>query len=343
MPLPQARRRRAPPVQVKPPDLSSSLAGGLRPVYLVTGDETLLVEECCELVLSAARREGFAERTVLHVEPGFKWHDLLQEGASLSLFAERKVFDLRVPANRFDRQASEALREYLEDVSPDNLLLVRTGRLHSRQRSSAWYKAIDAAGAVVPVWPVDHRELPAWLARRAQAAGLDMTRDAVAWLAGRVEGNLLAAAQEIDKLKMAGLDAPIDARSVEAAVTDAAHYDAFELIDAVFAGDARRVRRVLATLREEGIALFALLGAFTSQLRGIGSGQWMPPQRKRLVPGFLRRAGSPERVLAQVALVDQQGKGELRGDAWISFERLLVRLCGVRLPPLEREARYLRR
>ena len=330
-------------MQVKPQELASSLAGTLRPVYLVTGDETLLVEEACDLVLKAAAGQGFAERKVLHVEPGFKWHELLAEAASLSLFAERKLLDLRVPANKFDKQASEALREYVGDISPDNLLLVRTGRLQSRQRSSAWYKAIDSAGAVVPVWPIDQRELPGWLARRARDAGLDLTREALAWLADRVEGNLLAAAQEIDKLKLADLQQPIDAESLAAAVSDAAHYDAFELIDAVFAGDARRVRRVLATLREEGISLFALMGAFTSQLRGIDSGRWMPQQRKRLIPGFRRRAGSPERVLAQVALIDQQGKGELRGDAWLSFERLLVRLCGVRLPALEREARYLRR
>ena len=330
-------------MQVKLQDLAASLAGSLRPVYLVTGDETLLVEEACGLVLVAARREGFAERAVLHVEPGFKWHELLHEAASPSLFAEKRLLDLRVPAGKFDKQASATLREYLGRPDPDNLLLVRTGRLQSRQRSSAWYKAIDATGAVIPVWPIGHRELPVWLARRARAAGLDLTRDAIAWLAGRVEGNLLAAAQEIEKLKLADLPQPIDADSLAAAVADAAHYDAFELIDAVFAGDAHRVRRVLHTLREEGIALFALLGAFTSQLRGIRSGQWMPPQRKRLVPGFLKRAGSPERVLAQVALVDQQGKGELHGDAWLSFERLLVRLCNVPLPALEREARYLRR
>ena len=330
-------------MQVKAQDLSSSLAGALRPAYLVTGDETLLVEEACDLVLAAARRQGFAERTVLHVEPGFKWYDLLQEAASLSLFAEKKVLDLRVPANKFDKQASAALREYLAEPSPDNLLLVRTGRLQSRQRSSAWFKAIDAAGAVTLVWPIEQRELPGWLQRRARAAGLDMTGDALAWLADRVEGNLLAAAQEIDKLKLADLQQPISAERLADAVADASHYDAFELIDAVFGGDARRVSRVLRGLREEGISLFALLGAFTSQLRGIHSGQWMPPQRKRQVPGFLKRAGSPERVLAQIALIDQQGKGELRGDAWVSLERLLLRLCRLRLPSLEREMRYLRR
>ena len=330
-------------MQIKAQDLGSSLAGGLRPAYLITGDETLLVEEACDLVLNAARREGFAERLVLHVEPGFKWHDLTQEAASLSLFNEKRVLDLRVPGGKFDKQASETLREYFRDVNPDNLLLIRTGRLQSRQRSTAWYKAIDAAGAVVPIWPIGQRELPGWLNRRAGAAGLTLSSTAVAWLADRVEGNLLAAAQEIDKLKLADLKQPVDAETLAAAVSDSAHYDAFELIDAIFAGDGRRVRRVLATLREEGTPLFSLLGAFTSQLRAIDTGQWMPPQRKRLIPTFLRRAGSPARVLAQVALIDQQGKGALHGDAWVSFERLLMRLCGVRLPSLEREMPYLRR
>ena len=312
-------------------------------MYLIAGDETLLVEEACDLVLAAALRQGFAERNVLYVEPGFKWHDLLQEAASLSLFTDKKVLDLRVPANKFDKQASATLREYLASASPDNLLLIRTGRLQSRQRSSAWFKALDAAGAVVLVWPIGHRELPGWLARRSRAAELDLTREALVWLAERVEGNLLAAAQEIDKLKLADLEQPIDAKSLATAVADASHYDSFELIDAVFGGDARRVRRVLATLREEGVSLFALLGAFSSQLRGLDRGQWMPPHRKRLVPGFLRRAGSSQRVLAQLALVDQQGKGELLGDAWLSLERLLLRLCEVRLPSLETEMRLFRR
>ena len=330
-------------MQIKAQDLRASFAGGLQPAYLISGDEILLVEEACDLVIEAARREGFSERAVLHVEPGFKWHELNHEAASLSLFNEKKILDLRVPAGKFDKQASQALRQYFADASPDNLLLIRTVRLQSRQRGSAWYKAIDAAGVVVPVWPVGHRELPGWLNRRASAAGLELSGDAVSWLADRVEGNLLAAAQEIDKLKLAGVKQPIDAETLAAAISDSAHYDAFELIDAVFASDARRSRRVLATLREEGVPLFALLGAFTSQLRAIGAGQWMPPQRKRHIPNFLRRVGSPERVLAQIALIDQQGRGELYGDAWVSLERLLMRLCGVRLPSLEREMPYLRR
>lgn len=329
-------------MQIKPEDIPSSLAQGLQPAYLIAGQETLLVQEACDAVLAAAARAGFAERSVLHVEPGFAWSQLLHEAASPSLFAQRRVLDVRVPADKLDRQASEALQEYLASPSSDNLLLLRTGRLEGRQRSSAWFKALDRAGAVVLIWPMSRRELPGWLARRARTAALELDREALAHLADRVEGNLLAAAQEIEKLALADLPQPINAQRLAAAVGDASHFGAFELIDAVFAGDGIRVRRVLAALREEGVSLFAILGAFGSQLRGMRDDRWMPPHRKRLIPGFKQRAGSPAQALADLALVDQQGKGALRGNAWLSLERLLLRQCGLRLPPLDWEVPHLR-
>ena len=329
-------------MQIKPENLPSSLARGLQPAYLIAGQETLLVQEACDAVLAAAAQHGFAERSVLHVEPGFAWSQLLHEAASRSLFAERKVLDVRVPANKLDRQASEALREYLASPSPDNLLLLRTGRLEARQRSSVWFKALDRVGAVVLIWPISRRDLPGWLARRARTAKLELDSEALAHLADLVEGNLLAAVQEIEKLALAGLPQPIDAQRLAAAVGDASHFGAFELLDAVFAGDGIRVRRVLAALREEGVSLFAVLGAYCSQLRGIRDDRWMPPHRKRLIPSFKQRAGSPAQALAELSLIDQQGKGALRGDPWLSLERLLLRQCGLPLPPLDREARCLR-
>lgn len=329
-------------MQVKPGDLNAHLAEGLKPAYLVAGDETLVVEETCDALLASAREQGFAERSIMYVEPGFKWVDLLHDAANLSLFGERKVLDVRVPSSKFDRQGSEVLRQYLSAPSPDNLLLVRTQRLDSKQRKSAWFKAFDATGVVVLVWPIGQHELPTWLGDRAQKAGLQLSADALEFLSSRVEGNLLAAVQEVEKLKLANLPQPIGVEEMMASVEDNSHFDAFELVDAVFAGDGPRVRHVLATLREEGVALFALLGAFTSQLRMLQSGRRLIPQRQRLVGGFLKRIGSVEAVLAQCALVDQQGKGALRGDAWLSLENLLLRMAGVRLSSLETQLPYLR-
>ena len=334
-------------MQVKPEALRARLEKGLSPIYLVSGDETLLVEEACDAILAAARRQGYSERRVVHVESGFNWGELIAEAASQSLFAERKVIDLRPPANKFDRKASDILREYAAAQHEDVLLLIRTGRLEGRQRSSAWFKALDKAGTIVLIWPVGVRELPRWLAARLRDAGLELNRDAFAYLAERVEGNLLAAVQEIEKLKLLDLHQPIDARSIAAAVEDTAHYDAYELIDAAFAGDAKRVQRVQRTLHEEGVAIMALLGAFTSQLRRLESGGWMPAHRRNAAADFKRRIGGVESMLAELAIIDQQVKGALLGDPWLSLERLLLRHCRTRpempITPLEDEWGLLRR
>jgi DNA polymerase-3 subunit delta len=320
-------------MQVRPADLDGHLAGALAPAYLVFGNDTLLVEEACDVVLQAARRSGFGERSVLFVEAAFNWNDVTQDAASMSLFAERRVIDVRVPAGKLDRDASEVLRRYADRPPEDTLLLIRMRRLESKQNTSAWYKAIDQVGVVVPVWGVDLRELPRWLERRLAAAGLKLEKEALALLAERVEGNLLAAVQEIEKLKLAGLETPVTAAALMGVLDDSARYDAFELIDATLAGDAHRITRMVHTLRQEGVAMFAVLGALTSQLRRLADGGYVPPARKRVVGAFLARLGSAaaiERVLAECALVDAQGKGQIPGDAWQSLEDLLLRLAGVR-------------
>lgn len=330
-------------MQIKAERLGSKLKEGLAPVHLVAGEETLLVEEACESILDAARSQGYAERRVMHVEPGFDWSELAGEAASQSLFAERRIIDLRPPANRFDRKASEALRAYVASPTEDVLLLIRTGRLDGRQRASAWFKAIDKAGMVVLVWPVGPRELPQWLQGRLRAAGLVLDKEAFAYLRDRVEGNLLAAAQEIEKIKLLDLPQPVDAAAIAAAVEDVSHYDAFGLIDAVFAGDAKRLRHVQRTLREEGVAIMAVLSALASQLRRIDSGGWMPPHRQRLVAQFKRRVRSVNGLLAELTLIDQQVKGVIFGDPWLSLERVLLRSCGLAIARFEAERRYLQR
>jgi DNA polymerase-3 subunit delta len=325
-------------------DLPAALKRGLAPVYLVAGDDALLVQEACDAVVRAARAEGFEERSVLHAEGGFNWNDVIQDAASMSLFAARRIIDVRLPGNKFDREASEVLRRYADAPPADTLLLIRSARLDGRQRNSAWFKALDRAGAIVQVWPLGFEELPRWLAGRLKAAGLTLSPEALNLLAERVEGNLLAAVQEIEKLGLAGLDSPVSAEDLTSVLEDSARYDTFELIDAVFAGDAPRVSRMLATLRQEGVALFAILGALTSQLRRIAANDYLPAPRKRLVGELLRRIGSTSvipRILAECALVDAQGKGQIAGDAWLSLEEILLRMAGVRAVDGGSPLRYL--
>lgn len=331
---------------LKPAALKQHLRGTLAPIYLVAGDELLLVQEACDAILAAARAQGFTERSVLHVEPAFNWHDLTQNAASMSLFAQRRVLDVRVPPARLDKQASEVLRAYVAAPQEDTLILLRTERLERSKRSSAWFKALEANGVIVLIWPIRSAELPRWLQDRFRSAGLELEPAALTYFCQRVEGNLLAAIQEMEKLKLADLPQPIALDEIVAVLEDASRYDTFELLDAVFGGDTQRVSRLVRGLRQEGVAVFAILGALSAQLRNLLPGGRVPYQRQHLIGGFLQRLGSEEaidRVLAQCAIVDQQGKGQLLGDAWLSLENLLLRLAGARLPSLETQLPHLTR
>lgn len=326
-------------------DLTRQLRSGLAPLYLVSGDETLLVEEACDDILHAARAAGFSERSVLFADGSFNWNDVLQDAASLSLFAERRIVDLRVSADKLGQDAAAVVSRYLEHPADDTLLLIRMPRLDWKEKSKAWFKAVDRHGVLLQIWPVGVRELPRWLSGRLERAGLMLEPDALELLAERIEGNLLAAVQEIEKLRLSGLEAPISAADLVTVLGDSARYDAFELIDATLEGDARRVSRMVRSLRQEGVAILSIVGALTSLLRRLGDKGGMPPQRQRLVGGFLRRIGSPaavERILAECALIDAQTKGQIPGDSWLTLEDLLLRLAGTRVTEGGPAIRHLR-
>jgi len=333
-------------VQLQLPEFASHLSATLAPIYLISGDDPLLVQEACDDVIAAARQRGFSERTLMHVERGFHWQELAISAASLSLFAKKRLLDLRLASNRFDKAASEVLRRYVQATNPDTLLLIRTGRLEFRQKSSAWFKAIDKAGVVLLLWPVSLRELPGWLQQRLTRAGLEMDRDALRFLAERVEGNLLAAVQEIEKLKLLHLPQPIRLQALRSAVSDSTHYGVFEMIDAALAGQAARTRHMLLTLQQEGSQPLLVLGAVSSQIRRMLNGGYLPAQRKRLLAKTKSRLGPAalQGFLIEASSIDQQIKGMLAGDPWQSIERLLLGLSGLRTTPwLRRSQALLRR
>jgi len=313
-------------------DLGRSLERGVKPVYLVSGDELLLVQEACDAIIAAARAGGFTERELIVVEAGFHWYELTEASQTMSLFAQRRLLDVRVPAKRFDKDSAEALSAYVASPPPDTVLLLRTERLEARQRSAAWFKQIDAVGETVLVWPISPAELPKWLVQRCRAVGLELDADALEYLANSVEGNLLAAVQEIEKLSLQGLPQPVTLDALTRAVTDAAHYDAFDLVDAALGAEPRRVRHIAWVLAAEGVAPLLVLGAMTTQLRRLllDDTRGMPPQRERAMRAA--RARLPARdleVLLQQALnVDQQVKGA-PGDPWQTLERIALRLAGV--------------
>ncbi|HEX7038032.1 MAG TPA: DNA polymerase III subunit delta [Pseudomonadales bacterium] len=325
-------------------ELPRRLRQGLAPLYLVSGDETLLVEEACDEILGAARTAGYSERSVLFADGSFNWNDVLQDAASLSLFAERRIVDLRVAAGKLNQDAADVICRYLERPADDTLLLIRMPKLDSKEKGKAWFKSVDRHGVLLQIWPVGIRELPRWLAGRLERAGVALQPDALELLAERIEGNLLAAVQEIEKLRLSGLASPISAHDLMTVLGDSARYDVFELLDAVFEGDARRVSRMVRSLRQEGVAILGIVGFLTSQLRHVDEKRG-PPQRQRLIGGFLRRIGGSaaiERILAECALIDAQTKGQIRGDSWLTLEDLLLRLAGTRVTAGGSPIRHLR-
>ncbi len=304
--------------------------------YLVSGDEQLLVDEACDAIIDAAKRDGFDERTVFDAAPRAAWDELFRGAANLSLFAAKRLLDVRIPARGLDQSGSAALRRYLDSPLPDTLLLCRAIGLEWRQRTSAWYKAMDKAGVVVPVWPISSRELPRWLDDRCRTVGLQLDRDAIDALAERIEGNLLAAKQEIEKLKLLGSKGPLSRAAVMDAVGDSSHFDTFEMIDAALAGQAARTRKMLANLRAEGVAVFMVMGALVNNLRRArelaqGANPRLARNRRQLVERAVRRLGADriDDLLQDCAVLDLQAKGMLLGDAWESLEDIMLAVAGV--------------
>lgn len=337
-------------MQIKSNQLQRHLdAGRFAPVYLVSGDEPLLVDEACASIVAAAEANGFSDRTRFDLAVDGGLEEALAGAANLSLFASKRMLDIRLPAKGLDRKGSDTIRRYLGSPPPSTMLLCRAVGLDWRTRSSAWHRAIDKAGAVVQVWPVGARELPRWLDQRCRASDLQLDREAISILAERVEGNLLAATQEIEKLRLSGRKGTIGADELRDAVGDSAHFDTFQMIDAAFAGEGARACRMARVLRQDGIPIFMVMGALVNQLRrarevAAGGSPRMPRNRAQQVQRAVRRLGADriDALLRAAAVLDLQSKGMLRGDAWQSLERMVVAVAGGDGDGLEERADYLR-
>jgi len=315
---------------------------GLKPVYLIAGEEHLLVIEAADALRARARALGYVERDILDVETNFDWNALSQSASAMSLFATRKLIDLRLPTGKPGREGSAALIEYCKAPPPDTVLLI-TAMVWSKKdhEPGAWVGAVEKSGVYVPVWPMKLNELPGWIAQRCASRGLAPDSAAIAALAERVEGNSLAAAQEIDKLALLHGGAPLDADTLEELVADSARFDAFKLVDAALVGDAARALRILDGLRAEGEQVPGLMGMVLFQLQLLArlaaarnldlafreARLW--DAREKLFRKALGRAthGHWDACLVQAAYVDRLSKGRGVGDAWREFERLLVAIA----------------
>ena len=316
--------------------LESHLAQKLLPAYLISGDEPLLASEAADAVRARARAAGFTERDVHFIERAADWDDVRAAAGTLSLFGARRLLEARLSSARPGAAGGAALVTLLERADPDTLLLIIAPRLDREAQAAAWVKAVQAHGAWVAVWPVEPGQLLVWLQARSRRMGLDLGREALQVLAQRTEGNLLAAEQELRKLKLLGGAGSGGADAALTGVADSARFDVFRLSEAVLAGEPARALRVLSGLRSEGTEATLVLWALTKALRDLWAALAHPAGTargwQRPIPGLdagVRRAGrlSFRTLMLRAARADRMIKGRLRGDPWDEMALLAADLC----------------
>ncbi len=251
--------------------LESHLQRSLLPVYLLSGDEPLQMMEAGDAIIAAAKKQGYDDRELMVVEPQFDWGRLRAAAVELSLFSSYQLYDLRLQNGKPGNVGGKALREYVQRLSDDKILLVRTGRLDAAMKKSAWVSALEKAGAMIQIWDLSPAQTLGWVSRRMRDAGLKPTNGAVKLITERVEGNLLAANQEIQKLVLLlgqdGLGQRLDEEHIMRVVSDSSRFSVFDLVDAVLLGDRRRIEHIMRVLREEGVALVLVSWALTNVSR----------------------------------------------------------------------------
>jgi DNA polymerase-3 subunit delta len=334
-------------MQLKAEALAGHLARGrLERLYVVSGDEPLLAEEALDALRAAGRAAGFTEREVLHASGKFDWSQLAAAASSLSLFAARKILEIRLPGGKPGRDGGEALRAYATAAGDDVLTLVALPRLDRTARNSAWATALEAAGAWIEVRRVEREQLPAWLRTRLARQKQNAAPEALEFLADQVEGNLLAAKQEIAKLELLYPPGELTLEQVTEAVQDVARFEVFDLPAAMLDGEATRAMRILNVLRAEGAALPLLLWAVSEEVRALLRAQQvlaagrpiatlaremrMWPGRDRQLEAAAGRVAAPvaATLLGRCADIDRLGKG-LRvpardTDPWLELAEVVL-------------------
>ncbi len=332
-------------MKVYPDKLAAHLGKSVSPVYILSGDEPLLLQELGDMVRTKLRDQGYLERQLFHVDASFDWQEVLYSANSLSLFAEQKILELRLASGKPGDKGSKALQTYIEQPPEDTVMILILPRLDKSTQNSKWFKALDAKGVFVQVWPIEKKELPRWIGQRLQQAGLTADRDAVQILIDRLEGNLLAAAQEVERLKLLAEDGRVNAQLVQASVANNARYDVFGLIDTAISQDGRQTWRMLQGLRSEGAEVMYLNTMFAREVRNLAqvkqalsAGQpqsavykkfriW--DKRKNLIARCLNNRSNKQLLscLQLAAEVDARVKGMQPGDPWIPLEQGFMALA----------------
>jgi len=333
-------------MKLTPEQLKGHLQQAAAPVYLISGDEPLVIEESCDLLRASFREKGFSEREVLHVEGQFKWEYLLECANALSLFAEQKLIEIRLGSHKINKAASAIIQEYIQHAPPENILLIISNKLDAAAKKSAWHKAIEKSGVFIEVWPIEIQQLPGWIRHRATSQKMQLDDEAVQFLCDRVEGNLLAAKQELDKLNLLYPEGTITANQIVDAVSDSSRYDVYGLMDAISAGQGERCIKILNVLKQEGTEPPIVLWALTREIRtlyaikqGLSRGLNYDAicQKERIWgkrKSALRRCAEKlssstlERLLSSSQHLDKIIKGMAIGSSWLILTDIAMTLAG---------------
>lgn len=329
-------------MRVKPEQLDRTLQKALLPAWLVSGDEPFQNGECSDRIRKAALEQGFDDRKLFSSDTGIDWHEVLDAAQSMGLFGGRTLIEIRLGEKRPDKLGSEVLQQLFNNANADVLVLISCSKLDRRKDvGSKWVTALDNVGALVEIWPVAAAQLPAWIAQRMQSLQLSASDEAIALLSERSEGNLLACAQEIDKLALLHQGETITPQQVQAAVGNTSRYTVFDLTDAL--DNSERALRILDGLRDEGSEPPVILWGLSREVRmmealasGNSSHVRLPQQKIASLERQANRLGLPTlgRALSLAARTDQAIKGMRPGDPWQGLAALILLLGGGTLPAL---------
>ena len=313
----------------------------LLPVYLIFGDEPLLVNETHDCILTQAKKIGFQHHVRLTTnDQGFSWEQLFSASQHLSLFSNKTIIDFTVTNGKPGKQGSKVLCDYLQRTHSDVILLITMPRLDNTSQRSKWFKAIDQHGAVIPIWPINNERLPQWLKQRINHEKMTIEADALAFFASMVEGNLLAAQQALEKIKLVSTEKHITLTLLKDILADNAHYDIFQWVDACLMGNTSRQTTILQHLRAEGIEAVLVLWAIARELRLLTAltyhaekGTLNESTFKQLgIPAFrqqfIRKVmqsfhyATCQQLLVKLTRIDRTIKGITLADTWHALHEL---------------------
>ncbi|MAJ91273.1 MAG: DNA polymerase III subunit delta [Legionellales bacterium] len=327
-----------------------------KPIYIVSGDEPFQKQECIDQIRAHYRKQGYEERVVFDVtgNRNFDWNIINEANNNLSLFSNKKIIELRMKSPKPGKEGGSILQQYAERQNDDTLLIISSEKMDAGTKKTKWVKSIEKIGVLIEIWPIDYWQLPGWIQKRIIKKGKKISQDASKLIADKVEGNLLAANQEIEKLALLIDKDNIDIEDVVNAVVDSSRYNVFDMIESAFLGNSNRTLLMLNGLHNEGVEPLAIFGAFMWEYRRLcsimyeyESGQqleklfrehWIwKDQKKRAMNAVLKRHSSKtlDELLNYSSKIDKTLKSGQKENAWQQFCILLLAIAGINTNKLQ--------